>query len=207
MNTECNRPTRLELQGRVIGRWTVLQKAERPAEYKTGGQYWLCRCACGTESVIQGGKLNAGRGVKGCHLCRGHGATKGGLQTPEYRSWRGMKERCNNSNHSNYRLYGARGISVCARWLASFDNFLEDMGPRPTGHSLDRIDVNGNYTPENCRWADSRTQATNTRTHRLTDEQKAAVLRVWSLGATVTDLAEITGMSRPYIAQIASEAK
>jgi hypothetical protein len=202
MQKELNRPTRLDLSGQKIGRWKVLFKAEKPNGVKRGGQHWLCECECGASEVIQAGKLNAGRGVRGCRLCRTHRATIGSKQTPEYISWRGMKERCQNSNHSGYQLYGGRGISVCEQWKISFQSFLDDMGLRPIGHSLDRIDVNGNYEPINCRWADARTQARNTRVTRLTDGQILAVRRARESGACVSDLAEISGMSRPYIASI-----
>jgi len=79
---------------------------------------------------------------------------------PEYKIWLAMRGRCDNPNHSSYQRYGARGITVCARWTASFPAFLGDMGPRPTrSHSLDRVDNEGNYEPGNCRWA-TRTQQT-----------------------------------------------
>lgn len=90
-------------------------------------------------------------------------------RSPERRSWYHMKERCKNPNSKDYPQYGGRGISVCARWDESFANFIADMGQRPSDrHSLDRIDVNGNYEPSNCRWADALEQARNKRNnHRV----------------------------------------
>lgn len=88
---------------------------------------------------------------------RGHGHRR--KRSPEYHSYTAMMSRCHNPNQPNYRKYGAKGIAVCDRWRGNFGQFLEDMGPRPTGTTLDRIDPKGNYEPNNCRWADPKTQA------------------------------------------------
>jgi len=85
-----------------------------------------------------------------------------------YTAWYNMQLRCHDSTTRDFQRYGGRGITVCARWCASFDNFLADVGPRPAvGYSIDRIDVNGNYEPGNVRWADAKTQARNKRNNRL----------------------------------------
>lgn len=95
-----------------------------------------------------------------------HGQTAGG-HSPEYRVWSHMRRRCGDPGHKNYALYGGRGIKVCARWEADFAAFLSDMGPRPRGTSLDRIDTNRGYEPGNCRWATQKEQTRNKRTNRL----------------------------------------
>lgn len=90
--------------------------------------------------------------------------THGMSNTPEYKAWFEMKRRCYNKNRKGYKNYGGRGIKVCDRWLESFENFYEDMGDRPSpNHSLDRIDVNGNYEPSNCKWSDRTEQNYNQR--------------------------------------------
>lgn len=96
-----------------------------------------------------------------------HGHSRKGIHSPEYYAWHNMKRRCYSANNSAYKYYGARGIVVCERWLSSFKNFLDDMGPRPSGFSLDRKDNDGNYCPENCFWADSKTQNNNRRSNHL----------------------------------------
>jgi hypothetical protein len=101
--------------------------------------------------------------------------------TPEYICWSGMIQRCTNPNDRGYVNYGARGIMVCDPWRVSFENFFADMGTRPSpGHSIDRIDVNGNYEPSNCRWATAKEQLRNTRFNRMiTARGKTMCLASW----------------------------
>ncbi len=92
-----------------------------------------------------------------------HNHRSNGRKSPTYQSWRCMKERCIYTTHVKYADYGGRGIKVCDRWMNSFLNFLEDMGPRPEGKTLDRIDPNGNYEPSNCKWSTKKQQEWNKR--------------------------------------------
>jgi hypothetical protein len=133
---------------------------------------WMAvyRCDCGKSFVMQ---CRSESGTKSCgcfakesarKLLTGntHRRTHNHTTTRVYKSWSQMKNRCDNSNYAEFEFYGGRGITVCDRWNA-FENFLKDMGERPVGTSLDRIDVNGNYEPKNCRWVTPKEQARNTR--------------------------------------------
>lgn len=149
-----------------------------PAPNSRRGQArWLCRCDCGTEKVVSASSLKSGTSRScGClneelkrarktTLRHGHTAANGRSKrqaSPTYTSWRAMRDRCSKANHHAWENYGGRGIAVCERW-ARFENFLADMGERPDGTSLDRIDPNGNYEPGNCRWADDVAQRRNQR--------------------------------------------
>lgn len=126
---------------------------------------WECKCDCG--NVVY--KIKKATSC-GCKRYKNNKTNKthGGSSSLEYTSWISLKGRCLNENRPNYLNYGARGITVCDRWLNSFENFLADMGKRPTKfHSIDRIDVNGNYEPSNCRWADHSEQARNQRRNKM----------------------------------------
>lgn len=119
-----------------------------------------------------------------------HGARRKNVPTREYTTWNCMRNRCRNPNDGAYRWYGGRGIKVCDRW-DSFENFLTDMGPRPHGCSLDRIDVDADYGPDNCRWLPDALQNRNKRNNRL--------LTFNGETKTVAEWAELRGLSRDLI--------
>lgn len=170
----------VDLTGRRVGHLEVLRMAGRNGRYIQ----WLCRCDCGTEFSTRTGNLTNGHTQScGCYRERmRHEATRthGKTASRAYDAWLNMRTRCFNPQNTAWKHYGGRGISVCDRW-ATFAAFYEDMGDPPLGHSLDRIDVNGNYEPSNCRWATRRTQANNTRANRrLTFDGQTLTMMEWS---------------------------
>lgn len=141
--------------------------------HKRKRYFWHCRCDCGQTATVNGDNLTRGA-TRSCRCLEasskiGRRRTHGQRQSPEYNCWAAMKGRCCNPNNDAYPDYGGRGVLVCDRWLISFENFLLDMGPRPSNrHSLDRFpDPFGNYEPGNCRWATQKQQNRNKRVHRI----------------------------------------
>jgi len=152
----------LNLTGLRFGRLLV----EKRSSSKLGRDVaWDCLCDCGGSVSIRGSTLRNGRSQScGCICKTTNGAAS--KRTSTYMSWSSMMSRCKNTNSHAYPSYGGRGITVCQRW-ASFNYFLEDMGERPPGTTLDRKDNDQGYTKENCRWEDQKTQSRNTRSNRL----------------------------------------
>lgn len=155
-------PHAINLTGCVYGRLTVVSRAPNDGKLVQ----WHCICVCGTPRIVRAQDLRRGH-TKSCgclwreHKQRGN-RTHGMSKTPIYNIWKGMNARCFNSAVKSYPDYGGRGITVCERWL-DFEKFYADMGDRPEGMSLDRMNVNGDYTPTNVRWAPFEIQNRNKR--------------------------------------------
>lgn len=159
-------PTR-DLNGLVFG---DLEIVRRNGKDSGGNVLWLCKCSCGNLDSFRGSHLYSGA-VERCRRCKGKATRKHGdasyTQAAEYHVWEAMIGRCTNPRHQSFVYYGARGISVCQRWM-EYANFISDMGRRPTPkHTLDRIDNNNGYEPSNCRWALWKEQLRNTRRNRM----------------------------------------
>ena len=161
----------------TFGRLTTLGPKFLLPSGKTGNRqaFQVCSCTCGNIKVIQATCLVSGH-TKSCGCLHSEFAAKCNTthgesnKTPEYQCWINTKRRCTNPNARGFQDYGGRGIRVCERWSGEngFQHFLADMGRKPSkSHSIDRIDVNGNYCPENCRWATAKEQARNRTTTRL----------------------------------------
>lgn len=196
---------RLDLTGRVFGRLTVeYHSATRP----NGHIVWMCRCICGNQHETAANNLTSGH-VSSCGCLRReigrtknlkHGAKH--RHPSEYAIWMNMRQRCNNPRSRFYADYGGRGITVCERW-GDFAAFLADMGERPDGKTLDRIDNDRGYEPTNCRWATTVEQARNKR-DTLNETARQLVRYMRRRGATLADLAHAFGIGTNSIRVIAA---
>ena len=178
----------VDITGKAFGDLTVLERYGKSDDGKTK---WLCQCACGNYTVVLGQRLRNGT-TKSCG-CRRVSAnqTHGMYKTRMYRIWQAMRARCYNPKRKGYKHYGGRGIKVCDKW-ESFEGFFEDMHEGYTdGLSIDRIDVNGNYCKENCRWATQRTQSNN--------QRKNVIVEIKGESHTVSEWAVISSIPRATI--------
>ena len=172
-------PAPIDLTGQRFERLTALT-------YTGANGMWLCRCDCGKEKTVSGVELRRGR-TRSCGCLHREIAKTGDCRrvhgmssSPEYRSWSAMLTRCTDSTRKEFKNYGGRGITVCEEWK-SFEVFFADMGKRPPKTTLDRIDVDGNYEPGNCRWATNKEQAENRRCSVLmTANGKTATQEEWA---------------------------
>lgn len=171
-----------DVTGQRFGRLVAVEEVRHP---KSGHRASRCRCDCGNEVVIRiSHLLNENNRSCGClhrDSTRARATKHGKCGSPEWKVWREMRQRCTNPNRPSYSDYGGRGISVCPEW-DSFDQFLADMGPRPSDkHSIERKDVNGHYCRDNCYWATSKEQSRNTRrTRYLTFAGETLPLCEWA---------------------------
>lgn len=195
--------TKIDLTGQRFGRLVALRIAVSPS----GKRKWECYCnpsfgGCGNYSFVNSNALRVGA-TKSCGCFHRessaarhttHGFSRIGERMPEYRSWESMLRRCCNPRDTFFSRYGARGISVCERWRESFENFIADMGRKPTTrHSLDRINNDGNYEPSNCRWATPKEQARNRRSSKI--------ISVDGVSMTLVEWSERTGINPMTIAK------
>lgn len=164
-------PKLVDRTGHVYGRLKVLRRLECGPASKGRRTKWVCVCECGTEKIATGHELASGD-TTSCGCLRrektGQKSRRHGLSgTPTYRSWQAAKDRCHNPKSSKYAVYGGAGITMCDKWRNSFDAFLEDMGERPEGHTLDRLDQCKGYEPGNVQWATPAEQSINRGTTKL----------------------------------------
>ena len=196
----------IDLTNKTFGRLKVLNRENNSI---SGQVIWKCKCICNKIINVQGGNLKSKQTTScGCYRdevtskrSTSHGMTK----SSEFISWSAMLSRCINQNDPAYNRYGGRGIVVCDRWKDSFENFYEDMGPKPSDkHSIDRISVDGNYEPNNCKWSNSKDQARNRRSNKIKNIEQANEIRKLysSRNYYQKELAEIYGCSIKTISEI-----
>lgn len=177
-----------DITGQIFGLWTVVSFSHFAKSGNKQRPYWNCKCACGNEGVVRGDVLKSG----GSKSCGCYEKDRSLIELPEYTEeealkkaksiYKHMKQRCYNFNNTRIDDYGGRGIKICDRWLESFENFYEDMGTPPTNlHQLDRIDNEGDYSPNNCKWSTHSENNRNKRdSHMITYNRKTQCVTAWA---------------------------
>lgn len=162
------RPVRVRVGDR-FGQLTVMEVGYTLSECRAS----LCECDCGVQKIIANPKL-VSKHTKSCGCIRGINQKHGYRWTKTYAVWSNMKQRCTNPTRVDYKYYGGKGITICTRWK-DFSNFILDMGEVPNGLTLDRINPNGNYEPNNCRWATWAVQNQNKSTNKQTTQKNGEI--------------------------------
>jgi len=181
--------------------------------------YWNYVCDCGKTGSTATSKLNGGQDSCGCRTreaigerSKTHGQTIGGKWSPTYRCYRAMIARCKYPSQVYYKDYGGRGISVCRRWLegdgerSGYDCFVADMGEKPDGLTIDRIDNDGNYEPGNCRWATYAEQGQNTRATKLSGLSVKKIREDYDAGEVQVSIARKFGISQSHVSDVVRHA-
>ena len=181
-------PSFINLENKTFGKLTVIGK-----DYHNGRWYWICKCRCGNISTVNGRALTrTNKPTRSCgclamESCSSgkdsrnfkHGHAINGVRSSTLSTWSNMISRCFNEKNKSWHHYGGRGITVCDQWL-DFQQFLNDMGERPKGFSIERIDCDGNYCPENCKWVIKKDQPKNTRKNiRIYYKNQIKILSDW----------------------------
>lgn len=189
-------PTDPKFKGRTGQQFGVFQVLGYMGK-KCGVHRWLCRCRCGKEWEVDGKWIPRG---DSCGCTRTRGLPRGLYRTTEWSIWKGMNRRCHYAKHPHYNNYGGRGIFVCERWRFSLENFISDMGMRPTKqHTLDRIDNDGPYCPENCRWATRIEQSRNRRDNHVIElNGRKMILADWCIEFGISSGAVLRRLGRGW---------
>lgn len=197
----------LHLAGRTFGKLRVTGRVKRIWKGGRSRRFWFCHCTCGQKLWVETANLRTGNST-GCRFCWRikHGHATSGKQSRTYKSWAGMLSRCSDKNVASYYLYGGRGVRVCRRWQ-KFARFLSDMGERPPGKTLERRNVNGNYTLQNCYWATAQEQGRNRRSTKLSFAKAARIRKMFTCGRTKAEIARHFAVSFSTVCRVVDNSR